>query len=174
MDEVKCINLWYDNAWPHLDVTWLRRIGFVAPTENEDLDVKVDSEGNVLGFMLTGIRHLKGRTLTGNLQQVDVDDETGRAQHDKPVGPGQFALPHYCGVPRNEGIHFQADGSGDCIEVKWGSGKGEYTPTGDERVQGLRDAAGNILGFRISGISLMGENEKDFINVDIYPTDSYS
>lgn len=169
MDEINCINLWYDNAWPHLDVTWLRRIGYVAPTGNEDLDVKVDLEGNALGFMLTGIRHLKGLTLTGSLQQVAVDEKSGKALHEKPIGPRKVALPRFCGTADTEGIHFRADESGDCIEVRWGSGHGEYVTTTDERVQGLMDSDGNILGFKIAGISLMGEGEKDFIDVDIYP-----
>ena len=174
MDEIKWINLWYDNAWPHLDVTWLRRIGYVAPTGNEDLDVKVDLEGNVLGFMLTGIRHLKGQTFTGSLQQVTVDEKSSKALYDKPIGPRKVALPPFCGATHTEGIQFQADESGDCIEVQWGSGKGEYAPTTDDRVQALTDSAGNILGFKVSGISLMGEGENDFINVDLYPANTHS
>jgi hypothetical protein len=119
--------------------------------------------------MLTGIRHLKGQTLTYSLQQVSVDQKTWEAQQDKPISSPNVALPAHCGVPSPEGIHFQADDSGDCIQVRWGAGDGHYAPTGDERVKALLDSSGNVLGCRITGISQMGEGEKDFINVDLYP-----
>ena len=169
MNEIGPINVWYDNAWPHLDVTWLKRTGYVTATAHEDLDLKVDMEGNALGFMLTGIRHLKGQSLTGSLQRVAVDKKTWQAQHDKPIGSPKVTLPAHCGVPSSEGIHFRADDSGDCIEVRWGDGQGHYAPTGDDRVKALLDSSGNILGFKITGISQMGEGEKDFISVDLYP-----
>ena len=171
MDESKRINVWYDNAWPHLDVRWGsgKAGAYMAPTAHEDLDVRVDVEGNALGFMLTGIRHLKGQTLTGSLQQVAVDEKTWSALHHKPVGPSNVRLPEYCGVVNAEGIHFQSDYSGDCIEVRWGAGEGHYAPTADDRVKALLDSSGNIIGFTITGISQMGEGEKDFINVDLYP-----
>ena len=92
-----------------------------------------------------------------------------QAQHDKPIGSPKVALPAHCGVFRAEGIHFQADDSGDCIEVRWGDGDGHYAATGDDRVKALLDSSGNILGFKITGISQMGEGEKDFISVDLYP-----
>lgn len=170
MDEKNCINVWYDNAWPHLDVTWRRKSGYVAPTTHEDLDVKVDMEGNSLGFMLTGIRHLKGQTFAGSFQQVAVDEKPGKTLRYKPVGSPNVKLPEYCGQANAEGIHFQSDDSGDCIEVRWGAGDGHYTATGDDRVKALVDSSGNILGCKISGISLMGESEKDFISVDLYPS----
>ena len=169
MISLQWINVWYDNAWPHLDVTWLRRSGYVTATAHEDLDVKVDMEGNALGFMLTGIHHLRGQSLIGSLQRVAVDEKTGRARHDKPVGSPNVALPGYWGPANAEGIRFQADESGDCIEVRWGTGDGHFAATGDERVQALVDSAGHVLCFKISGISQMGEGEKDFINVDLYP-----
>ena len=91
------------------------------------------------------------------------------AQHDKPIGSPYVTLPEYCGGAATEGIFFQADKSGDCIEVRWSEGDGHYTATGDHRVKALTDASGNILGFKITGISQMGNGEKDFINVDLYP-----
>ena len=106
--------------------------------------------------------------LIGSLQRVAVDEKTGRARHDKPVGSPNVALPEYCGPANAEGIRFQADESGDCIEVRWGTGDGHYA-TSDDRVEALLDSTGNILGFKITGISQMGEGEKDFINVDMYP-----
>ena len=174
MDKNELINVWYDNTSPWLEVIWLREFGYFAPTKEERLDVRVDYDGNVLGFMLTGIRHLKGQTFSGSLQQVTIDEKSSKALYHKPIGPGKVALPPFCGAAHTEGIHFQADESGDCIEVQWGSGKGKYAPTTDERVQALLDSAGNILGFKISGISLMGEGEKDFINVDLYPANIHS
>ena len=77
MDKIKHINVWYDNAWPHLDITWRRAHGYVTPTENEAVDVKVDSEGNILGFMVTGLRHLRGQSLTVSLQPVDLETTAG-------------------------------------------------------------------------------------------------
>ena len=169
MDEENCISVWYDNAWPHLDVTWLKRSGYVTATAQEDLDVKVDMEGNALGFMLTGIRHLKGQSFTGSLQRVAVDGKTWEALHDKPIGSPKVELPKYCGIAIAEGVNFRADDSGDCIEVRWGDGDGYYHASEDERVQAFVDSVGHILGFRITGISQMGEGEKDYISVDLYP-----
>ena len=169
MDKIDRINVWYDNAWPHLDVVWLRRIGYLTATENDNLDAWVDLEGNVLGFMLTGIRRYKGKSFTANLRPVAVAElvETARlgdpgisplVENDIAGNSGQI-----------EQIHFQFEESGDCLEVRWASTEAVYTDTTDERVQGLADAAGNVLGFKISGITLMGEGERDFINVDLHP-----
>ena len=169
MDKIEPINVWYDNTAPWLEITWIREFGCFAPTEEDRLDVRIDKKGNVQGFMLTGIHHLKGQTHTYSLRQVAVDEKTWKAQHDKPIGSPTVVLPEYCGPADSEGIHFQADESGDCIEVRWGAGEGHYTLTGDDRVMALLDASGNVLGCRITGISQMGDGEKDFINVDLYP-----
>lgn len=169
MDKIEPINVWYDNAAPWLEVIWRRECGCFEPTKDDRLDVNMDQEGNVLGFMLTGIRHLKGQSLTYSLQQVAVDEKNWKALHDKPIGSPYVTLPEYCGAGATDGIFFQADDSGDCIEVRWGDGDGHYASTGDDRVKSLIDSSGNILGFKITGISQMGEGEKDFINIDLYP-----
>ena len=44
------------------------------------------------------------------------------------------------------------------------------TATTDEQVKALVDSSDNIQGFKISGISHMGEGPKDVINVDLYPS----
>ena len=169
MDKVEYINVWYDNAWPSLEIVWRKGYGYFAPTKDDRLDVRVDLEGNSLGFMLTGIRHLKGKTFTGSLRQVAVDETTGRAIYDKPIGSPTVALPEYCGAANAEGVHFRLDDSGDCFEVRWSGDAGGYTPTSDDRVQAIVADSGNILGVKISGISKMGDGEKDFISVDLYP-----
>ncbi len=69
-----------------------------------------------------------------------------------------------------ERISARYDQSGDCIEVSWASKPGTYYRiSNDDRIMALVDEEGNLCGFKISGISLMGEGEKDFINVDLYP-----
>ena len=71
MDEIESINVWYDNAWPHLEVTWGRGAGYFTATESEEVDVRVDLEGNALGFMVTGIPGLRGRSLSVSLLPVE-------------------------------------------------------------------------------------------------------
>ena len=66
-------------------------------------------------------------------------------------------------------IHVECDETGDCIEVRWSTNSLQYSDTQDERVKALIDSQGNVLGFKISGISLMGEGEKDFINIQLLP-----
>ena len=168
MDKIERINVWYDNASPRMEVIWRRAYGYVTPTENQRVDVKVDYSGNALGFMLTGIRHLRGQTLDVSLWPVAIEEYEALRSSKSGADPA-IERAVGCGNSPIEKIRFKADDSGDCIEVRWGSETGHYTTTDNDQVRALRDSSGNVIGFKISGIGQMGEGESDFINVDLYP-----
>ncbi len=69
---------------------------------------------------------------------------------------------------KNISVNF--DEAGDCFDVVWASPPDtRYTATDDDRVQALVDAAGNLCGFRVSGLSGIDDGEMGFVNVDLYP-----
>ena len=174
MDKIERINIWFDNAGHYLDVFWISKDGnYFMPTSSERVDVLVDDERNLSGFMVWGVTKVK----EGEIVNLELTPE-----EPQPASPTESAVPlaavqiaHTRPVVQTESIAeikaitIQVEESGDCIEVHWSSGKGDYTTTTDERIRALTDASGNILGFRITGISQMGDGEKDFINVDLYP-----
>lgn len=54
-------------------------------------------------------------------------------------------------------VNLWYDAAGDYLDVSWGTGNGYYTATADERVLALVDLQGNILGFKIDGVSAVRE-----------------
>ena len=173
MDKIERINLWYDNAGHYLDVFWASKSGnYFMPTSNERVDVLVDDDRNLSGFMVWGVTRVKEGEIV-NLDLMALEPEsvatlsTARPnQSHPPVQSG--------GTMEIKNISIHNENAGDCIEVRWSGGEGHYTATGDDRVQTLLDSSGNILGFKITGISQMGEGEKDYINVDLYSTNPNS
>ena len=180
MDKIELINTWYDNAWSNLEVIWFSKEGnSYTPTIDDRVWVLVDQAGNLSGFMVWGIGRA-GDVEVANLELIPAELEPalpavslGRlATGRKELGPSAVRAVNTVEIT-NISIHTEK--SGDCFEVYWAKKSGaEYAPTTDDRVQALTDSAGNILGFKISGISLMGEGEKDFINVDLYPANTHS
>ena len=60
MSEVDKIRVWYDKSGNYLDVFWVSKAGnFFMPTANDLVDVLVDDAGNLSGFMVWGISHVK-------------------------------------------------------------------------------------------------------------------
>ena len=194
MDKIECINIWYDNAGHYLDVFWVSKAGnYFMPTSNERVDVLVDDDRNLSGFMVWGVTRVKeGEIVNLELTPVEpeltLQPEPAAALELTPVEPeltlqtepaaalATTQLVHVHPIVQAgstveiKNISIHADKAGDYFEVYWAAKLNtDYTSTGDDRVQALRDAAGNILGFKITGISLMGEGEKDFINVDLHP-----
>ena len=173
MDEIERINIWYDNAGHYLDVFWASKTGnYFMPTSNERVDVLVDDDRNLSGFMVWGVTRVKEEEIV-SLELMPVEPEsvaalaTNRPNRSHPAFQSGTTMEI-----KNLSIH--TEDAGDCIEVHWGAGDGHYTAPADDRVQALLDSSGNILGFKITGISQMGEGEKDFINVDLYPTNTNS
>ncbi len=67
-------------------------------------------------------------------------------------------------------ISVRFDESGDYFVVHWAAPPDtRYTATADDRVQALVDAAGNLCGFKVCGISEIDDGELGFVNVDLYP-----
>lgn len=54
-------------------------------------------------------------------------------------------------------VNLWYDAAGDYLDVSWGTGNGYYTATADERALALVDLQGNILGFKIDGVSAVKE-----------------
>lgn len=54
-------------------------------------------------------------------------------------------------------INIWYDAAGDYLDVSWGDANGYYTATADDRALALVDLQGNILGFKIDGVSAVKE-----------------
>jgi hypothetical protein len=175
MDKIECINIWYDNAGHYLDVFWVSKAGnYFMPTSNERVDVLVDDDRNLSGFMIWGVTRVKEGEIV-NLELTPAEPEP-TLQAEPAAGLATARLVHARRVVQTgstveiKNISIHADKAGDYFEVYWAAKPDtDYTATDDDRVKALMDAAGNILGFKISGIAMMGEGEKDFINVDLHP-----
>ena len=58
------------------------------------------------------------------------------------------------------------DEAGDYLDVSWGEGNAYYAATGDDRVMALIDIEGNVLGFKIDGVSAIKGQP---LNIDLRP-----
>ena len=58
------------------------------------------------------------------------------------------------------------DEAGDYLDVSWGDGNAYYAATEDERIMALVDLEGNILGFKLDGVSAIKGRP---LNVDLRP-----
>ena len=174
MDKIEWINIWYDNAGHYLDVFWVSKAGnYFMPTSNERVDVLVDDDRNLSGFMVWGVTRVKEGDIV-NLELKPVEAEPIAAVSAAGPNHSHRLVQSEATVEINN-ISIHSDNAGDCFEVHWASRpNAAYTATTDERVQALTDSAGNILGFKISGINGMGKGEKDFINVDLFPAEYHS
>ena len=54
-------------------------------------------------------------------------------------------------------VNLWYDAAGDYLDVSWGTGNGYYTATDDDRVLALVDLQGQVLGFKIDGVSAVME-----------------
>ena len=54
-------------------------------------------------------------------------------------------------------VNLWYDAAGDYLDVSWGTGNGYYTATADERALALVDLQGQVLGFKIDGVSAVKE-----------------
>ena len=54
-------------------------------------------------------------------------------------------------------VNLWYDAAGDYLDVSWGTGNGYYTATADDRALALVDLQGQVLGFKIDGISAVKE-----------------
>jgi uncharacterized protein YuzE len=55
------VNLWYDAEGDFLEVIWEVKPGYFTETGDDRVMVKVDMEGNVLGFHILGVSTIKGK-----------------------------------------------------------------------------------------------------------------
>ncbi len=55
----KTVKMWFDPEADFLEVTFEQKPGFFRPTENDQVMEKVDEAGNILGFSVLRVSHLK-------------------------------------------------------------------------------------------------------------------
>lgn len=56
----KHVKLWLDGQGDFLEVTFSNAPGYMVETSHEGVMVRVDDEGNVLGFSIMGVSKLAG------------------------------------------------------------------------------------------------------------------
>jgi uncharacterized protein YuzE len=54
----KTVKLWYDPEGDYLEVTFQKKKGYFRETTNDHVMEKVDKDGNILGFSVTGVSKL--------------------------------------------------------------------------------------------------------------------
>lgn len=55
------VKLWYDQEGDYMEVIWDTKPGYFTATEDDRVMVMVDTEGNVQGFHILGVRSVKGK-----------------------------------------------------------------------------------------------------------------
>ena len=63
MNNAEQIGIWHDAEGDILTVTWERRFGYYIDSSDERVLVRVDTEGNAIGFMVQGFSTLKDESL---------------------------------------------------------------------------------------------------------------
>lgn len=56
--EPKQVNIWYDPEGDFLEVMWEDKSGDFVETKDGQAHVKIDDDGNVLGFQILALREL--------------------------------------------------------------------------------------------------------------------
>ncbi len=57
------VRIWYDAEGDYLEVTFDQRSGYFRETRNDHVMEKVDEDGNLLGFSVTGLSALQNTPL---------------------------------------------------------------------------------------------------------------
>lgn len=68
---IEQIHVWYDPEADYLEVTFRDRAGFFRETAADQVMVKVDDKGEVLGFSILKVSALKGQPLELSLAASD-------------------------------------------------------------------------------------------------------
>ena len=66
----KEIKVWFDKEADYLEVIFETKKGYFKETENDAVMEKVDAEGNVLGFSILKVSHLKNMPLSVSLKRA--------------------------------------------------------------------------------------------------------
>tara|TARA_B100001971_G_scaffold150206_1_gene139353 strand:- start:4 stop:234 length:231 start_codon:yes stop_codon:yes gene_type:complete len=68
------LSLWYDQEGDFLEVIWQVREGYFTETADDRVMVKIDKDGDLLGFHILGISTIKGKALELPLSPVSRID----------------------------------------------------------------------------------------------------
>ena len=53
--DLKRVNIWYDPEGDFLEVIWERKAGEFVETKDGQADIKIDDDGNILGFQIQAV-----------------------------------------------------------------------------------------------------------------------
>ncbi len=53
--DLKRVNIWYDPEGDFLEVIWERKAGEFVETKDGQADIKIDGDGNILGFQIQAV-----------------------------------------------------------------------------------------------------------------------
>ena len=73
----KKVSIWYDRKGDFLEVVWEDKKGEFVDSADGNAYVKIDDEGNILGFQVLGMSRID-RFLALHLDQLDRDDNSTR------------------------------------------------------------------------------------------------
>ena len=56
--DLKRVNIWYDPEGDFLEVIWERKAGEFVETKDGQVDIKLDDDGNILGFQIQAVSRI--------------------------------------------------------------------------------------------------------------------
>ena len=77
---MKRVNIWYDPEGDFLEVIWERKAGEFVETKDGRADIKLDDDGNVLGFQIQAVSKIT-RPLDVTFE-YDPDEEAARPDQE--------------------------------------------------------------------------------------------
>lgn len=78
MIELKQVSIWYDPEGDFLEVVWHRKPGAFVESADGRADIKVDDDGNILGFQIQALSKITRPTNV----TFDIDDpDVKQCQH---------------------------------------------------------------------------------------------
>lgn len=74
MIELKQVSIWYDPEGDFLEVIWHRKPGAFVESADGRADIKVDNDGNILGFQIQALSKITRPTnVTFDTDDPDVE-----------------------------------------------------------------------------------------------------
>lgn len=64
------IKIWYDKEGDYFEVLFEQKKGYFKETENDAVMVKVDGDGNVIGFSILRVSALREKPLSIELKNI--------------------------------------------------------------------------------------------------------
>ena len=85
MANLKQVSIWYDPEGDFLEVIWQRKPGAFVETADGNADIKLDDDGNILGFQIQALSKITRPT---NITfDIDDDPDVEQCQCRKATAP---------------------------------------------------------------------------------------